>query len=86
MKTIDIMAEAARYADDAGIDAPGSWDEAAAVLQWAACQGYLDEAAAEGYAAVAFTGMADNPAGIETTQLGVVDASAVRIVGVTTTR
>lgn len=87
VRNIDIMAEAARYADDNGIDAPATWDEAAAVLQWAACQGdYLDEAAAEGYVAVAFTGMADNAAGFETTQLGVIDASAIRIVGVTTTR
>ena len=35
VKTIDIMAEAARYADDQGIDAPATWDAAAAFLQWA---------------------------------------------------
>jgi len=78
---VDPMAEATHAAKEANIPAPQTWDEAAEILRWAEAQrGWIDEARASGKGGVIFKNVGDDPNGVLSDHIAVVDPSLIEMV------
>jgi hypothetical protein len=81
IKTLDLLAMAQEIADQIGVPAPNDWDEAKDIIMYGDTQGdMIDEAKAEGFDAVRFTGIADNALGIEADQVAVMNPAIIQVV------
>lgn len=80
LQIVEPMREAQRLADEIGVDAPKTWDEAAELLQWASAQKqWIDEARDAGKGGVLFKDVADDPLGIESDHIAVIDPTLIEI-------
>lgn len=83
VKDIDVMAEARRDAEIIGAPPPETWEDAAALLQWASAQNtFLDEAVGEGFDAVRFRNVGDSPSQAVSDHIAVINPDVIRILRV----
>lgn len=80
LQTIDPMKEARKIAKEIGAPRPKTWDDAAEILQWGRAQEmWLEEAKAAGKSGVLFKNVGDDPMGLVSDHVAVLDTKIIDI-------
>jgi hypothetical protein len=80
LQTIDPMKEARKIAKEIGAPRPKTWDDAAEILQWGRAQEmWIDEAKAAGKSGVLFKNVGDDPMGLVSDHVAVLDTKIIEI-------